>query len=90
MDGKTLRSMSHVDKNVIFKIVHMSKWLFDYMKRYEMAEEEIATAAKFSVKKVHDILGANINLTIQDIATLEIGVGNIVRDRIRAIEITKS
>ena len=56
----------------------------------EMTEEEVAEATKFSVNKVHDILDANINLTIGDIATLEIGVGNIVRDRIRAIEIAKS
>lgn len=90
MDGKMLRSMSHVDKIVIHKIVNMGKWLFRYMESYQMTEEEIAIATKFSVKKVHDILGANINLTIGDIATLEIGVGNIVRDRIRAIEIVKS
>lgn len=89
MDKKQLESISHVDKVVIYKLIGTSKWLLQYMKDYEVSIEQLSAKTEFSPKKVRAILEGNTNLTIQDIAVLEVAIGDLVKEKIRLLEITK-
>ena len=90
MDNKQLEAMSHVDKVVIFKLVGTSKWLFQYMKNYNITEDDFSKRTGFSAKKVHGLLEVNVNMTVKDVAIIEVALGDIVREKIRLFEIEEN
>ncbi|KKL46317.1 hypothetical protein LCGC14_2346750 [marine sediment metagenome] len=89
MKIKEIRKLSKADKLQIAKMVDFARWLFCYMEKYSMTISEVATYSDLRNRAIQDFIDINRDLSLMDIAKIEIGVGKIVRSRIKMVVVPK-